>query len=442
MRFWVRIRMGRSSSATALRARSLATCLVFAVFYCQSVGATAEPKTARTAAPPAPERSPTEASFYAARFEKRPSSAAMAAIGRAVFFDPSLSASGKMSCASCHDPRNAYGPPNDAPVQMGGRDLQRVGTRAVPSLRYAQNISPFSEHTFEEGKDESVDQGPSGGRTWDGRASSVHDQARLPLLSPVEMANRDMSDVVEKVRRSRHAGKIRDTFGDNVFDDLRLATTAVLLSLEVFQQSPADFYPYDSKYDAYLRGQLQLSAQEARGLELFENPRKGNCASCHPSRIVGGAFPQFTDFGFVALGVPRNRAIPANDDPKYFDLGLCGPLRVDLSDRAEYCGLFRAPTLRNVALRRSFFHNGRFHSLEDVLKFYVQRDTHPEVWYPRGAHGTVNKFDDLPAQYRGNINRDPPFDRKPGEPPALSDAEIRDVIAFLRTLTDGYERTR
>jgi cytochrome c peroxidase len=211
----------------------------------------------------------------------------------------------------------------------------------------------------------------------------------------------------------------------------------VLLSLEVFQQSPKDFYPYTSRYDAWLRGKTELSAREKRGLALFNDPKKGNCASCHPSQIRAGALPQFTDFGFIALGVPRNRKIPANANPGYYDLGLCGPERKDLADHAEYCGLFRAPSLRNVALRRSFFHNGVFHSLRQVLEFYVARDLHPRKWYPRGRDGRVQSYDDLPAQYHANLNREPPFDRGPGDAPALSKADIEDVIAFLKTLTDA-----
>ena len=99
--------------------------------------------------------------------------------------------------------------------------------------------------------------------------------------------------------------------------------------------------------------------------------------------------------------------------------------------------MFRAPSLRNVATRRAFFHNGSVHSLDQVLAFYVERDTHPEKWYPRNADGSVRKFDDLPARYHGNVNREPPFDRNPGDTPALSRAEIGEVIAFLRTLTDA-----
>jgi cytochrome c peroxidase len=139
----------------------------------------------------------------------------------------------------------------------------------------------------------------------------------------------------------------------------------------------------------------------------------------------------------IAIGVPRNRALPANADAAFFDLGLCGPLRTGLRDHAEYCGRFRTPGLRNVALRRSFFHNGVQHTLQDVLRFYARRDTHPQEFYPRAADGSFDKFDDLPARYHGNVNVEPPFDRKPGDAPALSDDEVADIIAFLNTLTDA-----
>ena len=154
---------------------------------------------------------------------------------------------------------------------------------------------------------------------------------------------------------------------------------AALLSLEVFQQSPKEFYPYDSKFDAVLRGKATLDPQERRGLALFNDETKGNCASCHPSTIREVRSPRSADFGFVAVGVPRNRAIPANRDPHYFDLGLCGPLRTDLRHVASYCGLFRAPSLRNVAVRRTFFHNGSVHTLEDAVRFYAERDVRPRA---------------------------------------------------------------
>src|SRR5262249_47617903 len=116
--------------------------------------------------------------------------------------------------------------------------------------------------------------------------------------------------------------------------------------------------------------------------------------------------------------------------PPVVDLGLCGPLRTDLADRASYCGRFRVPPLRNVALRRRFMHNGVFTRLSDAVRFYVERDVAPERW---------RAFDDLPPRSRDTVNRDPPFGRRT---PALSDAEIDDVVAFLGTLTDGYVTTR
>ena len=349
----------------------------------------------------------------------------LTALGRAIFFDAELSPSGAVSCASCHDPKHAYGPPD--------ADTLKLGFRAAPSLRYLNTLPPFSEHTFDNDGDDSVDLGPTGGHTWDGRASSAHEQARLPLLAPEEMGGPTAQAVIERLRGAPYASQMKALFGADVFDRGEAAFDAATMALEVFQQSSQDFYPFSSRYDAMLRGQGQLSAQEMRGLALFDDPAKGNCASCHLSAIrADGAFPLFTDFGHIAIGVPRNPAIKANADPAFHDLGLCGPLRTDLANQADYCGRFRTPSLRNVALRRTFFHNAAVTSLAQAVRFYVQRDTDPARWY--GASG---KFDDLPARYHANVNVEAPFGGSPGSPPLLTDAEIDDVVAFLGTLTDA-----
>ena len=382
---------------------------------------------------------PAERPFYANTFEKTPSVAALTVLGRALFMDPALSASGRMACANCHSPDHAFGPPNGRAVQRGGADGRQPGVRAVPSLMYTQNVPPFTEHYFDDEGDDSIDQGPAGGRTWDGRAQSAHEQARLPLFSPFEMANTRMDAVVAKVARASYATQFRDTFGARVFDDTASAFKGVLMALETYQQNPAEFYPYTSKYDAWLRRQASLTTEESRGLAAFENPAKGNCARCHPSAMRGGAFPQFTDFGYAAIGVPRNAAIPANASRRYFDLGLCGPWRTDLADKPEYCGLFRTPSLRNVAMRTVFFHNGVLHRLEDAVRFYAQRDTQPQKWYSRGGDGRTRKFDDLPDRYHGNVDREAPFERRAGDRPALNEGDVRDIVAFLNALTDGYE---
>jgi len=414
---------------------TVAVIAAFALAACDRVATPTPPAPASASASSAP------VTFYGTNFERRPDVRTLTQLGRALFSDVSLSASGRMACASCHDPAHAYGPPDGRATQPGGIDGHRPGLRAVPSLRYQQDTPAFDEHHSDNDGDDSVDQGPTGGRTWDGRASSAHEQAALPLLSPFEMANADTAAVVARLRQSPNAAAVRAAFGARVLDDERLAWNGLLLALEVFQQSSEDFYPYSSKYDAVLRGKATLSEREQRGLALFENPAKGNCAVCHPSAIKRGAFPQFTDRGHIALGVPRNREIAANADPAWHDLGVCGPLRTDLGTRDEYCGLFKAPSLRNVATRGVFFHNGVFHRLDEAVRFYVQREAHPERYYARAKNGRVQRYDDLPAAYRDNLNREAPFDRERGRPPALNEAEIGDIVAFLCTLNDADAAT-
>ena len=129
--------------------------------------------------------------------------------------------------------------------------------------------------------------------------------------------------------------------------------------------------------------------------------------------------------------------------PAYFDLGLCGPLRTDLRDRPDFCGRFRTPTLRNVAARQSFFHNGAVHDVAEAVRFYATRDTNPAHWYGRegrSAGGAPRAFDDLPERYRGNVESGPPFGGKRGSKPALSERDIADIVAFLGTLTDADVR--
>ena len=366
---------------------------------------------------------------------------ALASLGRKMFFDPSLSASGRTACASCHDPAFAYGPPNARPVQLAGANGKQSGIRAVPSLQYLQVVPPFAEHYFdsEATGDDSVDNGPTGGLTWDGRVDRGRDQARFPLLSRYEMACDSPASVVARVRKAGYAAELTALSGANA--DSGAAFNTILEAFEAWEQDYREFYPYSSKYDAWLAGNARLSEAEQRGLKLFIDPDKGNCARCHiATRGVNGTPPQFTDYGLIALGVPRNYRIPANANSAWYDLGLCGPERLDLQSRDEYCGRFMTPSLRNVATRKAFFHNGVFHTLKQVIEFYCQRDTNPEKWYPRSRDGSILKFDDLPPKYHSNVEMGSPFGRRPDARPALTDHEIQDLIAFLKTLTDGFHQ--
>jgi len=354
---------------------------------------------------------------------------AQAALGEKIFADASLSASGRQSCASCHDSAHGHAAPNALAAQFGGPDLNLQGGRLAPSIRYLATNTAF--HFDAEGT-------PTGGFFWDGRADSLAAQAGGPFLNPVEMALPDQAALVSRLAQASYAADFKAAFGADIFSRPADAFRAATLALQRYQLDDSDFRPFSSKYDAFLRGQASLTAQELRGLGLFNSPAKGNCQSCHPSaKGSDGSLPLFTDFTYDNLGVPRNAELQANADPAFFDLGLCG--RADLAARTDLCGAFKVPSLRNVALRQALFHNGRFKSLKDALTFYVQRDIHPEKFYGLNADGSLNKFDDLPAAYKGNVNTsEAPYNRHPGDAPALSDAEIDDVIAFLGTLTDGW----
>jgi cytochrome c peroxidase len=359
---------------------------------------------------------------------------AMAQLGEKIFKDTSLSASGQQSCQTCHDPASGHAAaPGSGAVPLGGIAMTRRGFRNTPSLRYLQlNPSFFydSEGT------------PTGGFDRDGRADTLALQARRPFLAFHEMANLSMMDVVQKLGHAAYAGEFQALFGADIFATPEAAFDRMTLALQKYQQEDvAEFAPFSSKYDAFLNGRAVLSDAELRGLALYNDSDRGNCAGCHASgRGASGAPPLFTDFTYDNLGIPRNPDIPANADPGYFDLGICGPERLDvIGSRPDLCGAFKVPTLRNIALTAPYFHNGRFATLREVLLFYVRRDTNPEEFYPLDSSGQPIKFDDLPDVYKANVNTtEAPYNRRPGDRPALDSAQIDDVIAFLNTLTDGY----
>ena len=356
---------------------------------------------------------------------------AQALLGQRIFSDTSLSASGGLACASCHVETSGHAPENDLPAQVGGALLDRQGPRNAPSINYLAFDTAFSF---------GVDGKPRGGLFWDGRADSLQQQAADPLLAAHEMANTSRNDVVDRLGRAQYADEFRQVFGADIFSRPDAAFDQLTAVLQAYQREDISFAPFTSKYDEVLRGNAVLSEQEGRGLALFNSAAKGNCQACHPSaRAADGSLPLFTDFSYANLGIPRNLALQRNADPSSYDLGLCA--RPDLASRTDLCGAFKVPSLRNVAIRRAFFHNGRFGSLKEVLTFYVQRDTDPQKWYPVDAAGNVRKFDDLPVAYHANVERTRgPYNRPLGGTPALSDAEIDDVIAFLLTLTDGFRR--
>ena len=354
----------------------------------------------------------------------------IAALGEQLFRDETLSVSGRLSCETCHRPEFAHAAPPGDLVSKGGPGEDQPGIRNSPSIRYASFTPQFGYD--EEGT-------AFGGLFRDGRAATLAEQAEQPFIDPREMANATSADVVARLRRSPNAVQFRSVFGADALDDAVRAYAGLAAAIAQYEVENPDFHRFDSKYDAWLAGKAELTEVEKRGLALFEDPEKGNCAACHPNKPgPDGSPPLFTDYTYDNVGLPRNARIPANADSGFFDLGLCGPERKDLAARRDLCGAFKVPTLRNIARTAPYFHNGAFADLRDTVDFYARRDTHPAEWYPAGRGG-VRKFDDLPDGLHGSVNAtEVPYDRKEGDVPALSPDEIDAVVAFLKTLDDGY----
>lgn len=373
---------------------------------------------------------------------------AKAAVGKELFFDVNLSGSGQQACASCHDPDHAYGAPNTLSVQLGGVNLDKPGLRNSPTLTYSAFIPSFSFAS---------DGTPTGGFFHDGRSGSLADQATHPFLNEFEMANASAADLQTRLLTRPYIGQFRAVFGDAVLKDPDSTLKHIGEAIAAFELEDTSFHRFNSKFDAVTQGKAQLTAQEANGFALFNNPNKGNCAACHVSAGVKGVPALFTDHTYDNIGVPRNWDIPANSDSStlsyvpqngaglgapnhnYYDMGLCGPLRTDLAGNTTTCGQFKVPSLRNVSLKGAIFHNGIFHNLQDAVSFYITRESNPTRWYVQ-ADGTTPdiKYNDLPVMYDANVNvLEAPYN--PATAPTLTDSEIKDVVAFLCTLADGYD---
>lgn len=351
-----------------------------------------------------------------------------AQLGQVVFFDSGLSEPAGQSCASCHDSGRAFVDPDKNAITSKGVVPPLIGSRNTPTSMYAA----FSPKFHWDEKEELY----LGGQFWDGRAATLEEQAKGPLVNPLEMANPHSRNVVDKVRRAAYAPMFEQVFGKDALKDDAQAYEHIAEALAEFQRTP-QFAPFSSKYDAYLAGKAKLTKQEMRGLRLFEAEDKGNCAACHPSKPGPmGEPPLFTDFSYDNLGVPRNPdnpfyRLPAKLNPAgklFVDRGLGGALNKQSED-----GKFKVPTLRNIDLSGPYMHNGYFKTLEGLTVFYNDRDVRPQC-----GSNMVNEADAVkqkcwPApEVISNVNRDELGNLK------LTKREVEDIVAFMKTLTDGY----
>lgn len=334
----------------------------------------------------------------------------MQSLGHKIFFDTNLSNPPGQACSSCHDPKTAFSDPIlDLPVSRGAV-VGKTGIINTPTVMYTAFIPAFhfnpEENLF------------VGGQFLDGRESSLEAQAKKPFLNPDEMNNPDIASVIEKIRNASYADEFKSVFGQDAIDDIDKAYDYVAAALASFERS-AILNPFTSKYDYYLAGTVKLSEQEERGLQLFEAENKGNCAACHPSRPVDGKPPLFTDFTYDNLGVPSNQKILEIKGANFVDIGLGKTVKDNTNaEPGADNGKFKVSSLRNIARTAPYMHNGVFTSLKEVVDFYNTRDT--DVKWAKPEIATTMNTEEL-----GNLG--------------LSDQEVDDIVAFMRTLSDGYE---
>jgi cytochrome c peroxidase len=333
-------------------------------------------------------------------------------LGKLLFFEKTLSTPPGQACATCHAPEVAFADPEtDLPVSRGVIP-GRYGNRNDMTVTYAAYIPPLH---FDQEEDLWI-----GGLFWDGRVNSLAQQAMQPPLNPLEMANPDTETIAEKLRALSYASLFTEVYGADALTNPGIAYSNMADAIEAYEKT-SELSPFSSKYDHWLRGEAELTKQELRGLKLFEAEDKGNCAACHPSRPnEDGTPPLFTDFTYDNLGTPPNPenpfySLPVELNPDGFafiDLGL----GKTVNDSAQN-GKFRVPTLRNVAVTPPYMHNGVFKNLFTVMAFYNSRDV--VAWPAPEVSVNVNK-DEL-----GDLG--------------LSNQQLEDIVAFLKTLTDGWD---
>jgi cytochrome c peroxidase len=427
-----------------------------------------------------------------------PTTQAMINLGEVLFNDVNLSNPNGQACATCHGIYTGFTfPLQKINIQAGespGAVKGRFGNRISPTINYATFL-PKGPPSYVPALGAFA-----GGLFWDGRATDLTNQATFPFQNPNEMNDvlhnvGDPALVVQKLQTDSNAYIFREVYGNQIFSQ---STTTIFnlmaKSIAAFESTP-EMSPFSSKFDQYVRGKATLSTAEFTGLRLMTGSTTGRpggpayyknaqCFLCHSiPQIPGSGIDIWTNSCFANIGVPRNptnpyytetsaSANPAGYNPlgsAYVDLGLGGTYYPTLklpagnmgkgsNGQGDYLainGTFKAPTLRNVDKRpmpsfvKAYMHNGYFKDLKTVVHFYNTRNltTNP---------GEVIDF--TKAKPYANLKGSPLWPQPefpsaitlqnpngaPGSASAqvgnlgLTDAEENDIVAFLKTLTDGY----
>jgi len=288
-----------------------------------------------------------------------PTTAEKVELGRMLYFDPRFSQTGTVSCNSCHN--LMLGGEDNRPVSMGVHG--KTGGRSSPTVWNAA----FASSQF-----------------WDGRAATLEDQAKGPVVNPVEMG---MSDLEKAMDRVRAIPGYKPYFVKAFGEDNPLTVDHAAKAVAAFERT---LITPNSPYDRFVKGDKSaLSEQQQRGMQTFAD---AGCVSCHSGAAFNGPvmpagsgffmkFPTFTDSDYV----------------KKYDL-LKDKGRFDVTKQDADMHLFKVPTLRNIALTAPYFHNGSVKTLDEAVRVMAKTQ--------------LNK--------------------------TLTDAQVKDVVAFLNGLSGEF----
>ncbi len=359
-----------------------------------------------------------------------------ATLGAALFSDANLSANRTQSCATCHNPEHGFADnrSNDisgltvsGAVSLGD-DGVSIGDRNAPTAAYASFIPAFS-YDSDAGR-------YVGGQFLDGRASKLEDQAGGPPLNPLEMGMASKADVVARIQENdTYVTQFKRLFGESIFDDANATYEAMKSSIAAFERTDT-FAPFDSKYDRYLACIAEdrvdpvnecleeggWTTAESLGMDLFFSESNTNCSLCHMINTgLATANETFSNYQYHNIGVPSNPTLLTHWGSDFNDSGLANHLGDE-----DYRGMFKVPTLRNVAVTGPYMHNGVFADLETVVRFYDH--------FVSGSSNTINPE-------TGVAWADPETDQNIStteltSATTLNDTQVAALVAFLKTLTD------
>jgi len=297
-------------------------------------------------------------------------------LGRRLFYDPRLSANGKVSCSTCHIQRLAFTDGRVTSVGVSGKPL------AFNSMSLA-NLMWGPQHFF-----------------WNGRAATLEDQALVPIQHPDEMAQ-DLGRLVAELSTDASYLEMFETaYGD-------VSAAAITRALASFERT---LISSNSRYDRFLRGEITLNPREELGRKLFmAHPdvkvslRGANCIDCHSQFLTGGFSARYDGFSNNGL-----------DDEEHLQPGLQA-----VTGNPAHRGLFKVPSLRNIALTAPYMHDGRFNTLEEVVDHYDSGIRNSST-----LSSLIVEADNRGAAAAGRIGLH------------LTATEKAAIMAFLRTLTD------